>query len=249
MPIKANIRDFLPSEAPKGQAWWDLSRDQRQAYLDAANVKREAYIVQRQAEIDAEKAAKKLTERTCQICGRGIFANTGLIAHHGYERPGDGWQTASCRGARELPYETDRTILAEDIVMLKDRLARQQERLKGLQDETIPLRIQWHDQEVRRQARLDGKKLSAFTGLKFVDGVTRDTFAELKEANKEAFLQSSTYSFDQLKTRFVDEAEFAVETTQHELTRQEERYAAWVLKETWDTAEKVWVAVEVKKTA
>lgn len=41
----------------------------------------------------------------CQICERPIKANTGLIAHHGYQRPGDGWQTASCPGARRLPYE------------------------------------------------------------------------------------------------------------------------------------------------
>lgn len=44
---------------------------------------------------------------TCQICGRVILARTGLIAHHGYQRPdrGSGWQTASCMGARHLPYE------------------------------------------------------------------------------------------------------------------------------------------------
>jgi hypothetical protein len=28
-----------------------------------------------------------------------------VIAHHGYQRPGDGWQTASCFGARFRPYE------------------------------------------------------------------------------------------------------------------------------------------------
>lgn len=42
---------------------------------------------------------------TCQICGRPIKASKGVIAHHGYKRPGDGWQTASCMGARYLPYE------------------------------------------------------------------------------------------------------------------------------------------------
>jgi hypothetical protein len=42
---------------------------------------------------------------TCQICGRAIKANTGRIAHHGYTRPGQGWQTRSCFGAGFLPYE------------------------------------------------------------------------------------------------------------------------------------------------
>jgi hypothetical protein len=41
----------------------------------------------------------------CQICGREIKSKAGLIAHHGYQRPGDGWQTASCFGARYAPYE------------------------------------------------------------------------------------------------------------------------------------------------
>lgn len=47
------------------------------------------------------------TKTTCQICEREIKANTGVIAHHGYQRPdrGSGWQTASCWGARKLPYE------------------------------------------------------------------------------------------------------------------------------------------------
>lgn len=42
---------------------------------------------------------------TCQICGRTIKANTGLIAHHGYKRPSGGWQTDSCMGAKYRPYE------------------------------------------------------------------------------------------------------------------------------------------------
>jgi len=41
----------------------------------------------------------------CQICGRQIKAKNGVIAHHGYTRPDSGWQTASCMGARYLPYE------------------------------------------------------------------------------------------------------------------------------------------------
>lgn len=46
------------------------------------------------------------TPTTCQICGRPIkIGKGGLISHHGYKRPGYGWQTSSCRGARELPYE------------------------------------------------------------------------------------------------------------------------------------------------
>jgi hypothetical protein len=46
-------------------------------------------------------------KNTCQICEREIKAKTGVIAHHGYQRPdrGSGWQTESCFGARQKPYE------------------------------------------------------------------------------------------------------------------------------------------------
>lgn len=44
--------------------------------------------------------------KSCQICERMIKATTGVIAHHGYQRPyQQGWQTSSCFGARHLPYE------------------------------------------------------------------------------------------------------------------------------------------------
>lgn len=52
------------------------------------------------------------TSTHCQICARPIKANTGIIAHHGYERPHQqGWQTASCDGARQLPYEVSRDFI------------------------------------------------------------------------------------------------------------------------------------------
>jgi hypothetical protein len=67
---------------------------------------------------------------TCQVCGRAIKlvlmrqcrggvpfgVMQHVIAHHGYQRPGDGWQTASCMGARRLPYEVAHDALDEAIV-------------------------------------------------------------------------------------------------------------------------------------
>lgn len=49
----------------------------------------------------------------CQICGRAIMDKVGVIAHHGYKRPGDGWQTSSCYGARHRSYE-----LACDVIQM-----------------------------------------------------------------------------------------------------------------------------------
>jgi hypothetical protein len=51
--------------------------------------------------------------KTCQICSRPIHAASGVIAHHGYERPSQlpGYQTDSCYGARFQPFEVSRDRL------------------------------------------------------------------------------------------------------------------------------------------
>lgn len=56
---------------------------------------------------------------TCQICGREIKSKNGLIAHHGYRRPDYGWQTQSCIGARNLPYEVSCDVIPVAIESLK----------------------------------------------------------------------------------------------------------------------------------
>lgn len=43
--------------------------------------------------------------KTCPCCQRGIAVARGTMAHHGYERPGHGWQTASCAGIQFEPLE------------------------------------------------------------------------------------------------------------------------------------------------
>jgi len=73
--------------------------DEYEAYREQAARERKALAARRKAE------RSLLRDKTCQVCGRDILANTGVIAHHGYERPGDGWQTSSCFGARYQPYE------------------------------------------------------------------------------------------------------------------------------------------------
>lgn len=56
---------------------------------------------------------------TCQICGRSIKWKNGKIAHHGYKRPGEGWQTGSCEGAREMPLHMSRYVLGRHVEAFK----------------------------------------------------------------------------------------------------------------------------------
>lgn len=86
-----------------------LDRDGNEQFLMARNKWLAFKMVQEQGGSKCERApyakVKPLTTGHCQICAREIGTTTGLIAHHGYTRPGFGWQTASCFGARWRPYE------------------------------------------------------------------------------------------------------------------------------------------------
>jgi hypothetical protein len=68
----------------------------------------------------------------CQICSREIKATTGVIAHHGFERPGMGWQTSSCFGARYKPYEQDRSAIPLCMQSIRDATAFTKKRLEDL---------------------------------------------------------------------------------------------------------------------
>jgi len=100
---------------------------------------RQAYRESRKAEIAKEKSRKQERAMTCQCCGRQIFAQTGTIAHHGYERPGYGWQTASCMGAKYLPFEVDRARLADLIVSLQQMIDDTKESIKAIKAEKVKL--------------------------------------------------------------------------------------------------------------
>ena len=71
---------------------------------------------------------------TCQICARTIKLKDGPnLAHHGYQRPGSGWQTASCWGARELPYEVSCDVLKRWVI----ELAKQRDAARGRAEGTV----------------------------------------------------------------------------------------------------------------
>lgn len=61
--------------------------------------------------------------RTCPCCFRAIAVRGGRMAHHGYERPGDGWQTASCPGIRFKPLERSKEGLEWITTATKEELA------------------------------------------------------------------------------------------------------------------------------
>jgi len=77
---------------------------------------------------------KKIVEKnTCQICEREIKAKKGIIAHHGYTRPEQGWQTNSCMGARHLSYEKSRDIIPKAIQSVKSFIGLKEAEIKEVE--------------------------------------------------------------------------------------------------------------------
>jgi hypothetical protein len=82
--------------------------------------------------VNPNAAPKEIPDTTCQICGRPILAHTGVIAHHGYMRPGHSYQTPSCFGARRVPYEQGHDALDELIPLVQTWLDTRKDNLHSL---------------------------------------------------------------------------------------------------------------------
>ena len=183
----------------------------------------------RQKAIATERAGH---EMTCQCCGRGIFANTGRLAHHGYTRPGDGWQTPSCFGAKRLPWEVDRSAVKDLIDHLKEVLLRSEYSRTAVFDEIEPVvhRYQIYDRNVR-----GGYRSGALV-------LRRDTFAEAFALNPDGvFTRSGASTFDQFKTRDLEIRDRKISRLKRDIKEFTARYAGWKQTHKWNG--KTWEAL------
>ena len=112
-----------------------------------ANIKGTPLVAKAPSKSATLKAARAAVAQTCQICGRPILAETGVIAHHGYQRPGDGWQTSSCFGARHLPFEISRDRLGEYITMIQTRLANLFRTHTAVTNDESEIRVTYRDKK------------------------------------------------------------------------------------------------------
>jgi hypothetical protein len=162
--------------------------------------------------LKAERDAKALT---CQICARPILANTGTIAHHGYERPGDGFQTASCWGARKAPFEESCVDLVKEIAGSKERVANMIKGRAKIAAEEIAIHVMKESENLQERG-----KMKSFI-------INRQNFDELREANKDFFRYYSMPSFDNLKERELANRDHSIKSTQYYINWQEGRLAKW----------------------
>lgn len=137
----------------------------------------------------AAKEEKNKAQMHCQCCGRAHLANTGKMAHHGYQRPGGGWQTASCAGARQLPFEVSRDFLGKVIKDMRSQHASMIEARANVEAEKQGFAIIAPDYSQPRNVRT-GKRPTIRLE------VTRDTFEAVKAENTKAL---QNVSFDEAK--------------------------------------------------
>lgn len=167
-----------------------------------------------------QREAREATAKTCQICARKIFAETGVIAHHGYERPrwAPGNQTASCFGARHLPFEQDRSVLGRYIQTLKIQHATMLAHRTRIEEDKVPLSVAYGT----------GKYVGG-RQMKTTFQVTRDTFDAEIAAHKPLARWPSDLplSFNRLKERVLNALAREIAALRDHLAEQQERYDMW----------------------
>lgn len=174
----------------------------------------------------AARAAREKAAMTCQVCGRQILANTGVIAHHGYRRPGDGWQTESCIGAKRLPFEVDRAALGEEITAIELHLAKLRETRGKIEREESDVVRQYSEQV-------------GYQTLSRVVMFNRANFDDIVAAKPEAFRFMGVPRFDECKRQHLAALDYSISQAEAYLARQRGRFNGW--KQTHERRDDRWV--------
>jgi hypothetical protein len=230
---------------------------------------RQAYRESRKAQIAEEKARKQASAMTCQCCGRQIFAQRGKIAHHGYERPGYGWQTASCMGALYAPFEVFRDRLADLIVSLNHALDDAKGTLRAIKAEKVKLAFSvdtecepYFDGTYGRRQKFSKPVTEFFSRSEFEalaaegdrespvyqahqracgDARSAGTRQPVEPKAVQVYRASLYRSYDDMKDAAIRETEGRIKALEGDIELSETRYAGWQQTHThFDKATKEW---------
>lgn len=183
--------------------------------------------------------AREAATMTCQCCARRYLANTGTMAHHGYQRPGGGWQTASCYGAKHLPFEASRDALGEMIISLKEYCYRLHIARREMFEEEHPLSIQYTDYSKPRvwNSRTRNNDHPTVT-VSFV----RETFDAEMEAHKVGLTRygNTIRTFDEIKANDLAQRDGQIARVEMDIRESQKRFDGWKQTHNWDKAAKVW---------
>lgn len=119
-------------------------------------------VVKGRAAPDPERAAAMANPdkivKTCPCCFRQIAIQGELMAHHGYERPGGGFQTSSCIGTRFKPLEVSREGLDYIFDAETRRLAGLKVARKEAPKRTEISELNWRTKKLLTVTPVDGAK-------------------------------------------------------------------------------------------
>jgi len=97
-----------------------------QPLTDAVNGLKAQIVKGREPSPDPKPENPNKVVRTCPCCFRGIAVQSNRMVHHGYERPWEGMQTASCMGIRYKPLERSDEGLRAAITGMETHIARRE---------------------------------------------------------------------------------------------------------------------------
>lgn len=169
----------------------------------------------------------------CQCCGRAIHAALGKIAHHGYTRPGYGWQTASCFGAKRLPWEADRSAVMDLINWLKETLVRSEYARCAVSDEIEPVTLWYYGPYDRNTCK------SPYISI----DITRATLDQLRTDVPLAFarLYGDDDTFEAMKAKDLADRDSKIKRLKLDIKEFTARYNGWTQTHKWEG--KRWVAL------
>lgn len=182
----------------------------------------------------ARKVEREAATMTCQCCGRKHLANRGWIAHHGYQRPGHGWQTASCMGAKHVPFEVDRAQLGKMIEALKDYHRRCLVQLGEVMNETRSIELSYTYNTGRYGYKADRKTVTF--------SVNRANWKTAKVEHPKYFEghYGSRDHFDQVKVIDVANRENEIKNVTRDIDDQTKRYNGWKQTHRWNEQKEKW---------
>lgn len=183
--------------------------------------------------IEADDSSERMT---CQCCGGKYLARLGTVTHHGYERPGGGYQTASCMGAKFLPFEKDHARLDMLIVSLGESIARFRKLLKATKDGSMEISVSMTDYNAPRDAYGRRKELT----VQF----TSETFAAVYANNEKNFKNKThEHTFEAFQNRQANHYAALIKQNM-EFKRDREAFRkTWKHTHNYNKATKEWVAL------
>jgi hypothetical protein len=216
------------------------SEAEAKAHIEASY--REPFRKRFHVESRAPKANDEGERMHCQCCGRAILAKQGSIAHHGYERPGHGWQTSSCMGAKELPFEVSREALGRMIGFLRDRLARAEEHRAAIKGEKLPIVFNYESQLIGPSQYQRFGRWEKWPMVKHSFNVSRESFEAFK-AGPGRNSSYGIYDFDAYKAQHVEGLSRSIKNLREHIEEEQKRYDGWKQSHRWDKALKNWMEI------